>query len=92
MHVILLNNLKQTCHANNKHKFLRKFAANSDFNQTLFQLYVYENDIPIIETTEISEWRIKKTSDIIDVIELKFSMLLLKILNLKSYNRLITLS
>ncbi len=50
--------------------FLRVCAANIDFNQSVFQFYVFENDVPVIETTEITLWRIADTNDIINVIKI----------------------
>lgn len=57
---------QNACHKNNENVFLQEFANNVNLNKSMFNELVFELDIPIIETTEISLWKLQNTETLLN--------------------------
>ena len=65
---------EETCHNDNVNKNMFKFTG-KDFNETIFIDYVVKRDLPMIESGEISNWKINDTPSLINAFNIKINEL-----------------
>ena len=65
---------EETCHNDNVNNNMFKFTG-KDFNETIFIDYVVKRDLPMIESGEISNWKINDTPSLINAFNIKINEL-----------------